>query len=135
MSFANQVFDLGDVPAPPSGKKNVIWQADAPSTDPTVIRRVSAYVDDSGGGSSDVVVKLTTTHTLLATENVALCDGTFNVTLPVTPAQNLLYTIEVGSGVVTILPSSGLINGQSSVTGTAGYSFSMRFDGTNWRIV
>lgn len=129
-----QPFDFrSDLPAAPAGKVNVIWQADDPSTDPTVLRKVSAYVDLSGSG--DVVVHLNSVHTLLATENVAFCTGTFTVTLPATPNPALVYTVNIAGGTITIAPSSGNINGQSSVTGTDGYSFELRFDGTNWRIV
>ena|SRR5579871_5484419 len=31
-------------PAAPSGAANVVWQADAPGTDPTVARNASAYL-------------------------------------------------------------------------------------------
>ncbi len=131
--YGNQAFNFGDAPAAPVGKHNVVFQADAPSTDPTVVRNVSAYVEDSGSG--DTVVQLTTNATLATAENVAFCNGTFTVTLPVSPDAALLYTINIESGTVTIAPSSGLINGNSSVVGIAGYSFGLRFDGTNWRIV
>lgn len=33
------------VPAAPTGKQNIHWQADAPSSDPAVVRQISAYVD------------------------------------------------------------------------------------------
>lgn len=43
------VIDLNDTtPAAPSGKKNVLWQADAAGTDP---RHASAYVPDFTGDS------------------------------------------------------------------------------------
>lgn len=132
--YGNQPFNFGDSPAAPAGKQNVVFQADAPNTDPTVVRNVSAYVEP-GGGSSDKVVLLSGTHTLATDENVAFCNGTFTVTLPATPDQKLLYTINIESGTVTIAPSSGTINGNSSVIGTMDYSFGLRFDGTNWRIV
>lgn len=88
-----------------------------------------------GGGSGDVVVLLSGDATLATNQNVAFCTGTFTVTLPVAPDVKRLYTVTVETGTVTIVPSSGLINGFASVIGTDGYSFGLRYDGTSWRIV
>lgn len=133
--YGDQAFNFGSLPAAPAGKQNVVFQADVPSTDPTIIRNVSAYVDTSGGGSADKVVLLSANYTLASDENVAFCNGTFTLTLPVTPDELLLYTINIETGTLTIVPSAGLINGNASIAGTQDYSFGLRFDGTNWRIV
>lgn len=112
---------------------------DAIQTTPTSLsdfvsdtQTVKDYIDQQiaaggGGGSSDKIVHLTSNYTLAADENVAWCNGTFTVTLPTSPDLHLLYTVIVETGTVTVQPIG--------VTGIAGYSFSLRYDGTTWRIV
>lgn len=104
--------------------------------DAATLAAAEAYTDAHSGGG-DTVVHLTTSTLLTAVQNVAWCNGTFTVTLPLTPDPKVHYTIVIESGTVTLIPSSGTgtIGGFSSIAGTVGSSFGLRHDGTNWEIV
>jgi hypothetical protein len=88
---------------------------------------------DAGNNS---VVKPTGDILLLPFQNVILCTGTLTVTLPIVPSQTTIYHINhTGSGVATVVPSSGLIDGQGTFPLSGVDSIDLIFDGTNWRIL
>ncbi len=126
-------INLNDnVPAPPSGRLNVKWQADGGNP-----KNVSAHIPNLGDvedrtGTSETVgpssqgklVSFANASPVSVTlDSAALAEGFFCA------VQNL------GAGTVTLTPSSGTINGQASVdveSGTGGWLF---FDGTNWKFM
>lgn len=76
--MSSQPLNLGTLPAAPGGKKNVVFQADAPNVDPTVVRNVSAYVDTPPVTMTATVGGLVPTPPNDATKFLA-GDGTFKV--------------------------------------------------------
>ena len=85
----------------------------------------------SGGGFTYTVTSQTSNYNANSGDDV-WCAGTFNVTLPVLSTTQRIKINNRGTGVITVLPTSGTINGQSSLTIAAQYS-SAEFsgDGTN----
>jgi hypothetical protein len=94
----------------------------------------------TGGGSSiNAPVTETTTYPMAAADSGVLADATsagFTVTLPVTPTAGQTYfvkKIDSTANVVTIVGSSGTIDGAASATISVQYqSMSFVFDSANW---
>ncbi len=83
--------------------------------------------------AANVPVTLTTDTTLTTNQNLVHCTGTFTVTLPVSPLLNKIYhIITKAASQTTVLPSSGTINGYTSVVQPAFYALDYVWDGTNW---
>lgn len=81
------------------------------------------------------VVTKTAAYTLTAQDSIALCDGTFTVTLP-TPSTVAgggyikEYTLRnIGIGTITV---GGTIDGVANPTISAGHSFTFYTDGASW---
>jgi hypothetical protein len=121
------------LPAAPSGRKNIKWQADAPGTNP---RDVSAYVSNIGS----VDARTTTSETIalaalgkLVTFNNS---GAVAVTLDSTVPSDFFCAVEdLGVGTATLTPSSGTINGVATLALATGQGGLLFFDGTNWKAV
>lgn len=75
-----------------------------------------------------------TNYTMAATDGPILASGTITITLPATPTVGQRYTVKnVGTGTVTVQPSSGSIDGASTFVMTVQYSsIDVVNDGTNW---
>ena len=84
------------------------------------------------------VVSKTTTYTILSTDDVVLCTGTFTVTLPtaVGIAGKAYRVKNVSTGVVT-LDGDGTetIDGESTLTLYGDDSAEVISDGSNWQII
>lgn len=80
----------GTLPAAPAGAKNVQWQADAPSLDPSVVRNVSAslpaFTGDAGAGGAMGLVPAPAAGDAAAGKHLK-ADGTWAV--PVIPASDV----------------------------------------------
>ena len=101
-----QTINLNNTePAAPAGSQNVLWQADAPSLDPTVVRNVTAYhskfVGDTGAGGVMGLVPAPGAGDAAAGK-VLKADGTWyvppSVALPSGPANQVLATPNGASG-------------------------------------
>lgn len=70
-----------------------------------------------------------------AAGQLVLANGTFNVTLPAVTAGVVVDVKNVGTGVITVLPASGTIDGAGSFVLQLQYqSITLVADGTNWWI-
>jgi hypothetical protein len=88
----------------------------------------------SGGGGSGFIYTVTSktaNYTAVSGDDV-WTNGTFTVTLPVLSTVQRVKVNNRGTGTITIVPTSGLINGASSVTIARQFdSFEFSGDGTN----
>jgi len=93
-----------------------------------------AWAAAGGSGFTYKVTDQTTTYAANSYDDV-WCTGTFTVTLP---AQGTTVRVKVsnrGTGTITVVPSSGLINGSASLTIARQYdSAEFASDGTNWGV-
>jgi len=121
------------IPPPPTGRKNVIFQAD--DNNP---RNVSAYTDGATLGGITVITA--TSYTLTQADTGTLLVFTNNSPITVSldsslPANFFATVLFLGAAGGTLTPTSGLVNGAASVSvsqGTGGWLF---FDGTNWYFI
>jgi hypothetical protein len=113
-----QNINLNDTtPAAPTGKANVKWQADAASSDPTVIRNASAYVDSAC--VRNTFAKTTASLAAGAVENGTITIGkSFTVLKLVVnrPARVRLYSTAAAltadaSRLATVPPTAGAQHG------------------------
>lgn len=87
-----------------------------------------------GGGSPFVIVTKSVNYTANPSDDV-WASGTINITTPPAAAGNRFKVTNRGSGIITILPASGTINGQASYQLKRQYSaIELATDGTNWAI-
>lgn len=85
--------------------------------------------------AANVPVTLSSNATLTTNQNLVHCTGTITVTLPVSPLTNKIYRIITkAASQTTVLPSSGTINGFSSIVQDAFYALDYVWDGTDWSI-
>jgi len=123
-------------PSAPPGYVNIMWQADPPEA-PNVVRNVSAYVEIAGVTS---IVAASSNYTA-ADGNLVLCTttaGSFQVNLPTSIMDYTVSVkkVSVDSNTVTIVPSSGQIDGSSTLIVSAfGSCAYLVCDGQNWWIV
>lgn len=83
----------------------------------------------TGGGSGFTYTVITKTSNYSANSgDDVYASGTFNVTLPVLSAVQRVKVRNKGTGVITVLPTSGTINGAASMTIARQYS-SAEFSG------
>lgn len=82
-------------------------------------------------------VSVTTTYTVLESDCVVECDGTFTVTLPADPGTGKHYVINnQGAGTITVnVASSGTINGSASDSLTTKESIIVFFNGSEYIIL
>ena len=140
------VINLSDTnPAAPSGFRNAKFVASAPYNNTVLIngvstsvteRDVDAYVPNIGGVNAQTV----TSYTILASDRGKMV--TFNnssaqaVTLDSTLANDFdVVIVNIGTGAVTLTPSSGQIDGAANFVLTTNQGIWIFFDGTNWRTV
>jgi hypothetical protein len=104
-----QTINLNNTgPAAPSGSKNVAWQADAASLDPTVVRNVSASVSilvgDTGAGGTAGLAPAPAVGDAAAGKYLK-ADGTYKVplTLPSGSGNKVLATPADGSSAASAL--------------------------------
>lgn len=89
------------------------------------------------GGIVRSIVTKTANYGTASTDWMILCNGTFTVTLTnANAAAGQAYRIKnIGTGSITVSPSSGNIDGAASTTLASQYtSIDVTFDGTNWWI-
>lgn len=111
----------------------------------TVSGAVTQLKDDRTWNGSHIVAgsvnaQIGTTYTINATDRMKLVTATNSsaqtYTLPTTLGASFLFAFQnLGTGTVTMTPSSGTVNNASTLpmtTGTGGWFF---FDGTNWEAV
>jgi hypothetical protein len=93
---------------------------------------------DPGSGSENNIATESGDYTAPITIQTILCSGTGaqQITLTTTGlASGSVYVVTVtGKGPVTVIPQTGLINGQANVQLLANDSASFCFDGTNFSI-
>ena len=98
------------------------------------------YINTLLSGSLSVPLGAkTTTYTILATDCVITCDGTFTVTLPTAVGvTGKLYDVKnIGTGVITVATtSSQTIDGGTTATLRVQYeSITVISNGSNWEII
>lgn len=102
---------------------------------------VVTVTDDAGNNQTVVdigddhgLVTKTTNYTMVVADRIVLANGTITITLPPSPTVGLRYTVKnIGTGTVTVTPSSGTIDGAASTSMAVQYSsLDMLNDGTNW---
>jgi hypothetical protein len=70
-----------------------------------------------------------------AAGQIVLANGTFTVTLPAATTGNVVDVKNVGTGVITVAPASGTIDGAATYPLSVQYqSITIVADGTNWWI-
>jgi len=109
-------------PSAPPGSTNVIWQVNG--------NNVSAYITLSG---VDVftVTNQSSTYSASPYDDV-WCTGTFTITIPVLSNIQRVKVKNRGTGLITIVPTSGTIDGQSSLILSLQWSaVELAGDGTN----
>ncbi|MCD6123798.1 polymer-forming cytoskeletal protein, partial [bacterium] len=92
----------------------------------------------SHGGISLPIRTVNSNVTLTATDYTVLANGTITITLPAASSYpGKVYVIKnIGTGTVTVSPSSGTIDGASSKTlSSQYYSIMVQSDGSNWYII
>jgi hypothetical protein len=121
------------IPAPPSGRKNIVFQADTNNP-----RNVSAYADSAFIGGVSVItgtsyqVQQSDEGTLLVFTN----NASVAVTLLASLTTNFLCSaLFLGTAGGVITPVSGTINGVASVSAAQGSGGWLFFNGTNWWFV
>lgn len=98
------------------------------------------YVDAQGGGGGGVAFTVTTTivDATVSNGDIVLANSTINgtITITLTTAANAVIEVKnIGTGVVTVVGSSGLIDGEDEfVIDTMYDAFKFVCDGTNWYI-
>jgi hypothetical protein len=86
-------------------------------------------------GISETLTTQTTTYTALPSDDTILCNGTFTTTLPVTgiPTGKKYAVKNIGTGLCTVAPASGNIDGSASFLVSSQYQATeFVFDGTQW---
>lgn len=94
-----------------------------------------AELEAVGTSSTNAIRTITTSQTLLLTDNFVLCNSAspLTVTLPASGTGQLFNIKNINTGTVTITPTSGTIDGSASATMPVRYtSLELVFDGTNW---
>jgi hypothetical protein len=99
----------------------------------------SSFIDISVNGAAVVPNRFAMVSTAVGVTAVAgqlvLGNGTFNVTLPAATAGMVVDVKNVGTGVVTVLPAAGTIDGAANYPLSVQYqSVTVVADGTNWWI-
>lgn len=86
-------------------------------------------------GSSLELVTVTSTYSILSTDDIVVADGTFTVTAPASASIGKTYYVKnKGTGTITLAASS-LIDGLASVSLIQNASFHIAFDGITWWIL
>jgi hypothetical protein len=95
---------------------------------------ITYWTPQTGGGGSGFTYTVTSQNANYAavSGDDVWCNGTFTVTLPALSTVQRVKINNRGTGTITIVPSSGLINGASSVIIARQYdSFEFSGDGVN----
>ncbi len=110
-----------------------------PPTTPTPFQGMFWYDTDAGDTLLYGIKTVTSDYTLISSDDVVLCDGTFTISVPVV-ANNpgKLYHIKnIGTGTITIDPSGTetIDDGLAAVLDTKYECISIISNGSNWHII
>lgn len=125
-------------PSPSTGKN---WTASVVTVSDltTEIQQRAVHLYEQKGNVRNVVSK-TTTYTVLATDGLVLCNGTFTVALPsaaTVGSNHVVHIKNIGTGAITIDPNGAqTIDGSATLVLTVQYDcLSICSDGSNWHII
>lgn len=111
-------------------------------TPPTIGTKLYVfYIAYGVGGKSGItrtITNVTTPYSVLTTDDLLICDGTFNIAL-FTASGNIGKTLDIknnGTGIVTVVPDGiETIDGESPVKLEELEELTIVSDGTNWIII